>query len=77
MPGPSGNDLTYWDPRLLCSLCLSQLSEMTEQCLRSPLFLAWLRWSIQLENAGSRWLSRCYGALTPAPRRSTPTPIDH
>jgi hypothetical protein len=74
---PETSDLSYWEPRLVCSLCLSHLSEMTEQYMRSPPFLAWLRWSIQLENNCSRWVSRCYGALTPGPAVPPPTPIDH
>lgn len=59
-------ELTFWDPKTLCGLVLSQVSELTEQYMRSPAFLLWLRYSVQFENLCSRWIARAQSIQTPA-----------
>ena len=60
----------YWDPKTLFGLLLSQISDFTEQYMRSPLFLLWLRYSIQLENLFSHWFARLQ-SIQPPVRCST------
>ncbi len=66
-PPPSREEIANWDPKTLCGLLLSQVSELTEQYMRSPPFLIWLRCSIQLDNLWSRWVARVQSIQTPVP----------
>ena len=68
-PTPPHNreEIAFWDPKTLCGLVLSQVSELTEQYMRSPPFLIWLRCSVQFENLYSRWVARVQTIQTPVP----------
>ncbi len=68
-PSPPINreEIAFWDPKTLCGLLLSQVSELTEQYMRSPPFLIWLRCSIQLENLCSRGFARVQSIQTTVP----------
>ena len=60
---PTRDDADYWNVRTWRELWLSQLSELSEQYMRSPAFLTWLRCTIVLENTRLRWLAQ----LSPGP----------
>ena len=49
------DEVQYWQPKIWREQCLSQLSELLEQYMRSPAFMTWLTCSIAIENARSRW----------------------
>jgi len=66
-PPHNREEIKYWDPKTLCGLLLSQVSELTEQYMRSPPFLIWLRYSVQLENLCSRWIARVQSIQTSVP----------
>jgi hypothetical protein len=72
-PKPNREEIAFWDPKTLCGLLLSQVSELTEQSMRSPPFLMWLRCSIQLENYCARWVNRLQSLQTPVAAVPTAT----